>query len=103
MKNSLIIALVLFLAACSSSNESANKNSNEMRACTTDSECISVANNCCGCTAGGSNKAINSTKQKQWSKLYLKECSQVICSTVMSKHKSCSAIPACVKGQCTLK
>jgi len=92
------------LLACSYSSDSSTKNViDEMRICTVDNDCISVASSCCGCTAGGSNMAISADKKSQWTKSHREECKTAICPSVMSKHKSCSAKPMCINKQCVLQ
>lgn len=105
MKLNILFILVigLIVTACSySSDPSVKKNTDDLTLCASDSQCISVASGCCGCTAGGSNMAINKDKKEQWSKQRVSNCKDIICPAVISQDESCSATPMCIKGQCAL-
>ncbi len=69
--------------------------------CAEDSDCISVKNDCCGCTAGGTATAINKNLKDQWKN----NCGRtgVFCPAVMSDDPSCFSEPRCVNNKCILK
>lgn len=68
--------------------------------CTQDSDCVSVKNDCCGCTAGGSAVAINKSLESEWQKKL--DCKEIMCTAVMSSHPSCFQEPKCVESKCIL-
>lgn len=104
MRILLIASLLLSSFACATAKESITETTNaRLKACVVDSDCVSVADSCCGCTGGGRNMVISSKEQKNWKKIHAQACKSTICPSMMSKHASCSATPMCVKGQCELK
>ena len=100
MRIFLILSVTVFILSCTSPNKD---NIDDMRVCSVNSDCISVSNGCCGCTAGGSNMAINSNSKPEWTEKHREKCKSTICPSVMSKHESCSAKPVCVNKLCELK
>ncbi len=105
MKMNIVVVLTLafILSACQYSNEPVAKaDPDDIKQCTTDSQCITVASSCCGCTAGGKNMAINKSEHAQWLKDRASNCKDTICPAVISQDESCSATAVCVKGQCEL-
>jgi len=70
--------------------------------CNKDDDCISVKSGCCGCTAGGSNIAINKDYLDYWNQKLSEECEEIGCPAVMSDHWTCFATPKCVNGECQL-
>ncbi len=70
--------------------------------CNEDDDCISVKSGCCGCTAGGSNTAINRTYLDYWNNKMLDECKEISCLAVISNHWTCFAKPKCINDKCQL-
>ena len=68
--------------------------------CDIDNDCTSVANGVCGCTAGGSNIAINEKYISEWAAQF--DSQQIACLTVMSNHWTCFAQPICIQNKCEL-
>ncbi len=68
--------------------------------CAQDSDCVSVKNDCCGCTAGGSATAINKNFESEWREKL--NCEEIMCPAVMSSHPSCFQEPKCVENKCLL-
>ncbi len=68
--------------------------------CVQDSDCVSVKNDCCGCTAGGSATAINKDLESEWQKKL--NCEEIMCTAVMSSHPSCFQESKCVENECVL-
>ena len=68
--------------------------------CIQDSDCVSVKEDCCGCTAGGSATAINKDLESEWQKKL--NCTEIMCTTVMSNHPSCFQEPKCAEEKCIL-
>jgi hypothetical protein len=73
------------------------------RNCVADGDCVAVKSDCCGCTAGGENIAINREFKAGWELQLDAECKGIACPAVMSQHPSCFSTPACVDNTCTLK
>lgn len=74
-------------------------NNNEILACSSDSDCISVRADSCGCTAGGKATSINKNYQDQWEKDHPGK----ICPAVMSGHWTCLKVtPRCISNECKL-
>ncbi|NYZ75185.1 hypothetical protein H0O03_02880 [Candidatus Micrarchaeota archaeon] len=76
--------------------------SEELRACSSDDDCIKVATSCCSCNSGGTATTINQNSKQQWDERLRQECTGVMCLAVMSNDPSCFAKPTCVQNQCTL-
>ncbi len=72
-------------------------------ACQVDSDCTSVASDCCSCNMGGSAKAISKSHISDYTKQLLSRCQGIFCIAMISDHPSCNATPVCVQGICTLK
>ncbi len=71
----------------------------EWFSCTTDSDCISIRADNCGCTAGGKATAINKSYSSKWES----EHPTQICPTVISGDWTCmNSIPKCVENKCQL-
>lgn len=77
----------------------------DLDSCTSDSDCISVKADCCGCNQGGKAKAINKGKYVIYETSL--QCNddinnKIFCAQVISGDPSCSAVPKCVSNKCTL-
>ena len=68
--------------------------------CVQDFDCVSVKEECCGCTAGGLATAISKDLENEWQKKL--NCEEIMCIMVMSDHPSCFQEPKCVEGRCIL-
>ena len=73
-----------------------------VKECTSDRECIAINNGCCGCSAGGSMRAVPKAKATHERRTQEAHCQQTACLTVMSEHPSCGAQPQCSEGRCVL-
>ena len=72
--------------------------------CKVDSDCVLVAEDCCGCTAGGKQKAISKKDRTSYERDRQARCAEVMCAAVMSQDPSCAATSAaCKEGKCSLK
>ena len=69
------------------------------QACEQDGDCLSVAANCCGCTAGGKATVINKAYKAEYDQRSKQNC-DTRCPAVMSSHPFCGRIPVCSKGFC---
>jgi len=70
--------------------------------CTGDSDCVKATDGCCGCTQGGKMTSINKKYSNEWNLKLSKECSEIVCLTVISNDPSCNQNPKCVSGECVL-
>ncbi len=103
MKFLVTIIVVSFLIGCSHTGANTKKsNTIDMKACSKDSQCVSVAASCCGCSSGGKNMAISSQKKSEWNKIHDEVCAKNICPMMMSNDPSCDATPVCIAGKCKL-
>ncbi len=97
------IVAILLLVAIGLSLYINNTSEDEIYTCANDSDCIAAQNGCCGCTAGGSNTAINKNYLNEWNKDIADVCTNILCPQVISSDTSCFAEPKCIKGKCTLQ
>ena len=97
----VIVLVVVGVAIFSYLNKPTNM-TDEIYKCNIDINCISVNAECCGCTAGGSNTAINKAYSDYWNQKLSEECKDIGCPAVMSDHWTCFAEPKCVNGICEL-
>lgn len=70
--------------------------------CRSDGECVAIRGDCCGCSAGGTAKAVPRTKQRQMERSEEKRCGLTACPAVISTDPSCRKRPACRHGRCEL-
>jgi len=73
--------------------------------CQQNSDCVAVQQDgCCGCNSGGENIAINKEFLEEYNKETKKECKNIDCIAVISKHPSCreTTIPVCHNNKCEL-
>jgi hypothetical protein len=75
----------------------------DWRKCSTDSDCIIVKGDCCGCGMGGTATTINKKFKKEWEDKLSKECKETVCLAVISDHPSCFKKPKCINNVCELK
>jgi hypothetical protein len=72
-------------------------------ACHAASDCVLVSDDCCGCTAGGKQKAIPKKERAGSERAREARCAGTMCVAVMSHDPSCAANSAvCKEGKCTL-
>jgi hypothetical protein len=71
--------------------------------CAADADCVAVASDCCGCTAGGAAIAVARSRQPAYAAGLRARCGASACITVMSTDPSCSARPRCGAGACRLE
>jgi len=74
-----------------------------LKSCFKNSDCIRVKKDCCGCSGGGSDTAINKNFESIWEKKMDLECKNYdICSVDMDSGMNCSSESRCIKGECIL-
>lgn len=67
--------------------------------CSSDSDCITVRADSCGCTAGGKATSINKKYLSEWEE----KNPPGICPQVISQDPSCiNTVPKCTSNQCQL-
>ena len=72
-------------------------------ACHVDSDCVLVPEDCCGCQAGGKQKALPKKDRARYQRAREAHCTDTLCAAVISQDPSCAATSAvCKEGQCTL-
>lgn len=73
------------------------KKAPDIYSCKADSECVVVAADGCGCSAGGSNMVINKNFRDQW----VSEHPSKICVQMMRVDFPCTeSLPKCVENKC---
>ncbi len=72
----------------------------ELHACETASDCISVSKNCCGCSMGGSLTAINKGYVDYWNQNVIGNCSGIMC-TAWYRCEDFKG-PVCDEGTCKM-
>ena len=92
----LIIIIILVAQACFIVDVK------DFQGCSADSECVAVAQGCCGCGGGGKNVAINKKFLARYNKALLFQCTGTLCPAVISNDISCIAPPVCRQSRCTL-
>jgi hypothetical protein len=71
--------------------------------CRSNADCVLVAEDCCGCTGGGKQKAVPRKEKASHERARQARCAGTLCPAVMSQDPSCSATSAvCKEGQCAL-
>lgn len=68
--------------------------------CTTDSDCVIVRNDCCGCENGGSSTSINKEYKSAWDAEKALACQDIACLTVYMCEEGMK--PSCVDNKCTI-
>lgn len=68
--------------------------------CHKDQDCVMVPVDCCGCTAGGKQRAVPRSSQDRIEREQARRCRETACVDVMSSDPSCSAAPRCAQGRC---
>lgn len=70
--------------------------------CKADKDCVTVPDGCCGCEAGGKQRAIPVRARKADEKDRAAKCKETMCAAVMSQDPSCTATAVCKEGTCAL-
>jgi hypothetical protein len=71
--------------------------------CKVDSDCVLVADDCCGCTGGGTQRALPKKDRAGYERARQARCLDTLCAAVMSQDPSCAATSAvCKERKCTL-
>jgi hypothetical protein len=71
--------------------------------CKVDADCALVVDGCCGCNAGGKQRAVLTKARTNYEKRRKSKCRQTMCPALMSEDASCVAGHAvCKEGNCTL-
>jgi hypothetical protein len=71
--------------------------------CKVDNDCALVVDGCCGCNAGGKQRAVLLKARPLYEKHRKSMCRQIMCPALMSEDASCVAGRAvCKDGGCTL-
>jgi hypothetical protein len=70
--------------------------------CKADADCVTVAADCCGCSAGGKATAVARSEQAAYEAAQRPRCAALACVAMMSNDPSCMAEPRCVLGRCRL-
>ena len=71
--------------------------------CDSDSDCVAVEADCCGCTGGGENIAITRNYTTLWEREIGRKCKDSACPAVMSQDISCFSSAVCNNNACELK
>ena len=80
-----------------------SKAKSEPSQCRKDADCALVADDCCGCTAGGKQRAIPLKNRDAYQRDLRKRCEGTLCAEVISDDPSCKAASAkCEEGRCVL-
>ncbi|GEM_PF-2829948 len=76
----------------------------KMQSCTSDSDCILVDADCCGCNQGGERTAINKAFESEWRKYLSCETKDIACIQVISNDPSCNENnqAICTAGKCEI-
>ena len=98
---------LLLLVACGSSKPPGGgggtvQTKAELDSCSRDEDCT-LAEACCGCSAGGRKTAIRVDAVKDYEASRPQRCGGEVCAAVMSTHPSCDAEATCGQnGRCTV-
>ena len=93
----IFITLLVILVFSLVSNKQKSSLGIDKNICLQDSDCVKVQTSCCSCNAGGEEKCVLKSEQKQYED-YLKNCSsRILCAQIFNcKINSCQ----CIKGSC---
>jgi hypothetical protein len=75
----------------------------DVLSCTIDTDCTVVKDDCCGCNAGGKQRAIAVSGSEAWLDKLASSCQDIFCAAVISRDPSCGKKAICAKGQCELR
>ena len=67
---------ILFILACNPSHKASSNSHQYQTTCSTDSDCVLVNKDCCGCNAGGESIAINRSQENTYNSALKSRCSR---------------------------
>lgn len=68
--------------------------------CAADADCVMVPADCCGCSAGGKQRALPRSEEARDRREREQRCRDTLCPQVLSNDPSCRATARCVAGRC---
>ena len=91
----MTFSLFIFpLLACSAGNDTSSGDSSYKTDCQTDSDCVLVDKDCCGCVSGGDSIAIHKSQEN----IYNKDL-QSRCAAAVDSSKACATWDRCAEFQ----
>ncbi|MFH1445528.1 MAG: hypothetical protein ABIF08_03550 [Nanoarchaeota archaeon] len=90
------IFVIIIVSGCVTFNQV------DFKACTLDSDCISVPDGCCTCSSGGKATSINKNYEKEHIDSRYVDCLGTMCPMIISDDPTCFATPKCVENECTV-
>lgn len=84
------------------SSQDLDPSEEELYACESDSDCLMVNGDCCGCELGGSSIAINAKYADYWNKKLVPECKEFSCPDITPEDIRCDFFPQCLKNKCSV-
>jgi hypothetical protein len=106
IKKVIILSFSLFFFTACTCNALKKKPSPAEKAahfCASDADCVAVKADCCGCSAGGTQKALLRSALPEALAQLKKQCGETMCIQMISKDESCKKNPHCEQGICVLK
>jgi hypothetical protein len=70
--------------------------------CRKDADCVLIADGCCGCEAGGKQRAVPANRRPSLEKRRKSGCRETVCAAMISEDPSCKAKAVCQEGACAL-
>ncbi len=74
----------------------------EFSSCKSKDDCVLIKADCCGCTRGGKQRAVNKNAAKGMFDSMAQACKDTMCMQMISTDPSCAQSLACVDGECKL-
>jgi hypothetical protein len=74
----------------------------ETAECHEDTDCVLVTDGCCGCNAGGKQRAIPKNARDAYEKKRQGMCKKTMCPQLMSEDPSCVGRAVCKEKMCAL-
>ncbi len=99
----ILIVLIVALISLFTQNKSDSVSIDDVYKCSSDNECVSVQNGCCGCSTNGRNTAINKNYFSYWNSKMQDDCKEIACMEVISMDWTCFSEPKCINGECRLQ
>ena len=75
----------------------------QIQVCQTDSDCVKVRANCCSCSSGGSEIAVNKKYKQYWQEFLKYTCSKKKLACIKVYKCMNNLTPKCVSNSCVLE
>jgi hypothetical protein len=98
----LVVGVGVGLVAGTPAEGKGKKAAPEAAECQADTDCVLVADGCCGCNEGGKQRAIPKRARTNYEKKRQAICKKTMCPQLMSEDQSCVDRAVCKEKTCAL-